>query len=116
MSGACCLFAGLLFDAPGALPLLALVKLKGIRSTDQYDRAIRETADHMVSEQQADGEFRSFAQYRGKSCDDAEALKDEKIKEKCEWDSNIYPGEAMLALARAWAAFGDPKPRARKAA
>lgn len=93
-----------------ALPLLSLVKLKAIRSTDLYDRVIRETADHMVSEQQEDGEYRSFAVYRGTSCDDTEALlAKEKVREKCEWDSNIYPGEAMLALARAWAAFGDPK-------
>lgn len=96
-----------------ALPLLGLVKLKSIRSTDQYDKVIRETADHMVAEQQEDGEYRSFAVYRGKSCDDTDALvADPKVREKCEWDSNIYPGEAMLALARAWAAFGDPKYKA----
>ena len=84
-----------------ALPMLAMLKLREINGDTTYDSRLKALANMILflQEQYGTGEFKSTYIYNG-------SYTYEKDRG---WESNIYPGEAMLALIEMYKAFNDNK-------
>ncbi len=82
-----------------ALPMLGMLKLREIDGAREYDALLRRLAATILHLQAHDdsGRFKSTYVYRG----------DFEYEKHSGWESQIYPGEAMLALAGMYRAFGD---------
>jgi len=78
-----------------ALAVISLTKLEAIENTGEHNEIIRDLTNFILLMQEDTGKFQSFYIYQ-----------DEFISPK---DSNIYPGEAMLALVRAYNLFDDKR-------
>jgi len=76
-----------------ALAVISLAKLETIENTGQYNDIIKDLTNFILFMQEDAGKFQSFYIYN-----------DQFVSPK---DSNIYPGEAMLALVRAYQLFED---------
>ncbi|RMH55165.1 MAG: hypothetical protein D6679_12205 [Candidatus Hydrogenedentota bacterium] len=76
---------------------LALLTLLSGDSAPYIDTAVA-AGEFLLEMQEPSGEFRSIAKYRG-------SWEDKKTR----WRSEIYPGEAMLALVRLYRATGYEK-------
>lgn len=81
-----------------ALSLLALMKLSALDKRPRHEPLIREVTEFLVAMQREAGDFQSIFKYGGS-----------KQHPKVNWDSAIYPGEAMLALTRRYAATRDAR-------
>ncbi|MFH1809668.1 MAG: hypothetical protein ABIJ09_13055 [Pseudomonadota bacterium] len=83
-----------------ALPMLTLLKRRSLRGDGVDDALLRGLARMILDLQQrgGGGRFKSTHVYLG----------DPEYERSSGWDSQIYPGEAMLALAEMYRAFGDP--------
>ena len=84
-----------------ALPMLVMLKLKLITGDTIFDHQLKALANMVLhlQEKYGTGQFKSTYVYNGNY--DYEA--------RTGWESNIYPGEAMLALAEMYRVFGDSK-------
>ena len=82
-----------------ALPMLSMLKLKSLLETKEYDIILKQSAKMIMYLQELynTGQFKSTYVYRGD-------YNHEKTKG---WESRIYPGEALYALAMMYKAFGD---------
>ncbi len=78
-----------------ALAVIALAKLETLEPTGEYHDVIKDLTDFILFMQEDTGKFTSFYIY-----------KDELTSPK---DSQIYPGEAMLALVRAYQLLEDDR-------
>ncbi len=86
-----------------ALPMLAMIKIKQLTHDTLYDHDLIKLANMILylQDQYGTGQYKSTYVYRG----------DYYFEENSGWESNIYPGEAMLALALMYKTFGDEKYR-----
>lgn len=84
-----------------ALPMLTMLKYKEINKDTVFDTALRELAEMIIFLQSREekGKFKSTYIYRG----------DYQYEKNSGWESQIYPGEAMLALTFMYKHFGDQK-------
>ncbi|MEQ9423051.1 MAG: hypothetical protein RJQ09_01440 [Cyclobacteriaceae bacterium] len=84
-----------------ALPMLAMLELKKISGDTSNDVKLKSLANMILylQDQYGTGQYKSTYVYRG----------DFEYEKTRNWESDIYPGEAMLALAGMYVAFKDPK-------
>ncbi len=84
-----------------SLPMLAMVKIKQMTHDTLYDQDLIKLANMILHLQDyyGTGQYKSTYMYRG----------DYHFEKNSGWESNIYPGEAMLALALMYKTFGDEK-------
>ncbi len=84
-----------------ALPMLVMLKLKQFSGDTVYDERLRSLANMILylQEKYGTGQYKSTYVYNGSY----------NYEKNSGWESNIYPGEAMLALAEMYGAFGDTK-------
>ncbi len=82
-----------------ALPMLAMLKLKKLTSDNSYDNKLKSLANMIIHLQDiyGSGQYKSTYVYNGSYT----------YEQDRGWESNIYPGEAMLALAEMYNAFND---------
>ncbi len=87
-----------------ALPMLTLLKLKKLQQTGRYDELLSKLGEMIIYHQSLykTGQFKSTYLYKGR-------LDHEK---RTGWESQIYPGEALLALALMYEQFGEEKYKA----
>lgn len=78
-----------------ALAVISLAKLETIENTGQYNDIIKDLTNFILFMQEDAGKFQSFYIYN-----------DQFVSPK---DSKIYPGEAMLALVRAYHLFDEER-------
>jgi prenyltransferase beta subunit len=76
-----------------ALAVIALAKLESLEQTTKYIDTIKDLTNFLLYMQGDSGKFTSFYIYKGEYTSPS--------------DSNIYPGEAALALIRAYGLFND---------
>ena len=79
-----------------ALPTLSLIRLAEGGSEPSYSRYYAPIGKFMLFMQKKNGRYRSVDMYRGSRTD-----------KRTTWNSEIYPGEAMLALMRLYAVTND---------
>lgn len=86
-----------------ALPMLCMLKIRMITSDSGYDTVLKQLAEMILYLQELyqTGQFKSTYVYRG----------DYEYEKNSGWESSIYPGEAMLALALMYNLYGDEKYR-----
>lgn len=86
-----------------ALPMLAMLKVRALTGQGQYDGDLKKLAAMVLhlQEQYGTGQYKSTYVYRG----------DFQHEKTAGWESNIYPGEAMLALAEMHRQFGEARHR-----
>jgi len=77
-----------------ALAVIALAKLETLENRNEYIDIITDLINFILYMQEDSGKFTSFYIYNGEY--------------KSPSDSNIYPGEAVLALIRAYEILNDP--------
>lgn len=84
-----------------ALPMLSMLKIRDITGDSIYDKDLKLLANMMLylQNQYNTGQFKSTYVYFG----------DFEYEKTSGWESKIYPGEAMLALAFMYQQFGDEK-------
>lgn len=84
-----------------ALPMLAMLKLKKLSGDSTYDLTLKSLANMIIHLQQVygTGQYKSTYIYNGSY----------SYEKDTGWESQIYPGEAMLALAQMYEAFKDLK-------
>ncbi len=84
-----------------ALPMLAMLKLRNIFGDSIYDSTLKSLANMIIHLQQVygTGQYKSTYLYNGSF----------SYEKDTGWESQIYPGEAMLALTEMYEAFKDPK-------
>ncbi|MBF0287707.1 MAG: hypothetical protein HQM14_07795 [SAR324 cluster bacterium] len=84
-----------------SLPMLTMLKLREFTGSQEYDILLKKLANMILTlqEQYQTGQYKSTYVYRG----------DYEYEKKKGWESKIYPGEAMLALAGMYQAFQDPR-------
>lgn len=84
-----------------AIPMLTMLRIKSIENDSIYDKKLKKLANMIIYLQQknSDGQFKhSYVLYG-----------DYDYEKNNNWECNIYPGEAMLALALMFKEFGDVK-------
>lgn len=86
-----------------ALPMLSMLRIRKITGTNKFDEDLHKLAGMILDLQKAygTGRFKSTYVYNG----------DYEYEKTTGWESNIYPGEALLALAMMYEAFGEEKYR-----
>ena len=84
-----------------ALPMLVMLKFKELSGDTIYDQRLKSLANMILHLQKVygTGQYKSTYVYNGSF----------EYEKNTGWESNIYPGEAMLALTEMYAAFGDEK-------
>ncbi len=84
-----------------ALPMLAMIKIKQLTRDTVYDDDLKKLANMILYLQNiyGTGQYKSTYIYQGNY----------HHEKTTGWESNIYPGEAMLALAFMYKTFGDEK-------
>lgn len=82
-----------------ALPMLTMLKYKIITGDTLYDDLLTSLGEMILylQEKYGTGQFKSTYVYRG----------DYEYEKTSGWESNIYPGEAMLALVYMYQAFDN---------
>ncbi len=84
-----------------SLPMLTMLKIRSLTHTTEYDEVLKQLANMILflQEKYQTGQYKSTYVYQG-------SYEHEKRKG---WESKIYPGEALYALAGMYQAFGDPR-------
>jgi len=95
------LFAGKAKLGGISLPMLTMLKVRSLTGTKKHDEVLKQLANMILflQEKYQTGQYKSTYVYYG----DYEYEKNEG------WESKIYPGEALFALAGTYRAFGDPR-------
>ena len=88
-----------------ALPMLAMLKIKELENDSAYDHTLISLANMigLLQDKFNTGRFKSTYIYRG----------DYEYEKTSGWHSMIYPGEAMLALAKMYKLFGNSEYKER---
>ena len=83
-----------------SLPMLTMLKLRQLTGTTEFDAILVKLANMILflQEKYNTGQYKSTYVYRG----------DYEHEKNSGWESRIYPGEALYALAGMYQAFGDP--------
>ena len=84
-----------------SLPMLTMLKIRQLTGTSEYDAVLMKLANMilLLQEKYSTGQYKSTYVYRG----------DYEYEKTSGWESKIYPGEALYALAGMYRAFGDPR-------
>ncbi len=84
-----------------SLPMLTMLKIRQLTGTTEYDAILPKLANMILflQEKYSTGQYKSTYVYRG----------DYEYEKSSGWESKIYPGEALYALAGMYQAFGDPR-------
>ena len=84
-----------------SLPMLTMLKIRQLTGTTEYDAILMKLANMILFLQETynTGQYKSTYVYRG----------DYEYEKNSGWESKIYPGEALYALAGMYQAFGDPR-------
>ena len=84
-----------------SLTALIMLQLRRLTGTAAYDEDLGKLANFILYQQQqyGTGQYKSTYVYDG----------DYHYERNSGWESKIYPGEAMLALAELYKAFADPR-------
>ena len=84
-----------------SLPMLTMLKIRQLTGTTEFDIILRKLANMILflQEKYNTGQYKSTYVYRG----------DYEYEKNSSWESKIYPGEALYALAGMYQAFGDPR-------
>lgn len=82
-----------------SLPMLTMLKIRQLTGTTEYDAILTKLANMILFLQKKynTGQYKSTYVYRG----------DYEYEKNSGWESRIYPGEALYALAGMYQAFGD---------
>ncbi len=82
-----------------ALPMLTMLKVRQLTGSTEYDELLIQLANMILFLQgkYQTGQYKSTYVYRG----------DYEHEKNSGWESRIYPGEALFALANMFRAFGD---------
>ncbi len=84
-----------------SLPMLTMLKIRCLTGSTEYDGTLKKLANMILflQEKYGTGQYKSTYIYLG----------DYEYEKHKGWESRIYPGEALFALAGMYHAFGDPK-------
>ena len=84
-----------------SLPMLTMLKIRQLTGTTEFDELLRKLANMILFLQKKynTGQYKSTYVYRG----------DYEYEKNSGWESKIYPGEALYALANMYQAFGDAR-------
>jgi len=84
-----------------SLPMFTMLKLRQLTGSTAYDEDLRQLANFIIflQEKYQTGQFKSTYVYEG----------DYEFEKRLGWESKIYPGEAMLALAWMYQSFKNPR-------
>ena len=84
-----------------SLPMLTMLKIRQLTGTTEYDAILPKLANMILflQEKYNTGQYKSTYVYRG----------DYEYEKSSGWESKIYPGEALYALAGMYQAFEDPR-------
>lgn len=84
-----------------SLPMLTMLKIRSLTGDTEHDEVLRQLANMILflQEKYQTGQYKSTYVYRG----------DYEHEKHSGWESKIYPGEALYALAGMYRAFGDPR-------
>ena len=84
-----------------SLPMLTMLKIRQLTGTTEFDAILAKFANMVLflQEKYNTGQYKSTYVYRG----------DYEHEKNSGWESKIYPGEALYALAGMYQAFGDPR-------
>ena len=84
-----------------SLPMLTMLKIRHLTGTTEYDELLKQLANMVLflQEKYQTGQYKSTYVYRG----------DYEYEKNKGWESKIYPGEALFALAQMYQAFGDAR-------
>ena len=82
-----------------SLPMLTILKIRQLTGTTEFDAILAKFANMVLflQEKYNTGQYKSTYVYRG----------DYEHEKNSGWESKIYPGEALYALAGMYQAFGD---------
>ena len=82
-----------------SLPMLTMLKIRQLTGTTEFDAILTKLANMILFLQKKynTGQYKSTYVYRG----------DYEHEKNSDWESKIYPGEALYALAGMYQAFGD---------
>ena len=82
-----------------SLPMLTMLKIRQLTGTSEFDEILMKLANMILFLQKKynTGQFKSTYVYRG----------DYEYEKNSGWESKIYPGEALFALAEMYRSFGD---------
>ena len=83
-----------------SLPMLTMLKIRQLTGTTEFDAILVKLANMILflQEKYNTGQYKSTYVYRG----------DYEHEKNSGWESRIYPGEALYALAGMYQVFGDP--------
>jgi len=84
-----------------SLPMLTMLKIRSLTGDHQYDSLLHSLANMIIylQDQYEGGQFKSTYVYGG----------DYEYEKTSGWESKVYPGEALLALAFMYKEFGDER-------
>lgn len=82
-----------------SLPMLTMLKIRQLTGTTEFDEILTQLANMILFLQAKyqTGQYKSTYVYLG----------DYEYEKNAGWESKIYPGEALFALANMYQAFGD---------
>ena len=82
-----------------SLPMLTMLKIRQLTGTTEFDTTLTKLANMILflQEKYNTGQYKSTYVYLG----------DYEYEKNSGWESRIYPGEALYALAGMYQAFGD---------
>ena len=84
-----------------SLPMLTMLKIRQLTGTTEFDATLLKLANMILflQEKYNTGQYKSTYVYLG----------DYEYEKSSGWESRIYPGEALYALAGMYQAFGDTR-------
>ncbi len=82
-----------------SLPMLTMLEMRQLTGTREFDETLVQLANMILflQEKYQTGQYKSTYVYRGNYA----------YEKETGWESKIYPGEALYALAKMYLAFGD---------
>ncbi len=82
-----------------SLPMLTMLKMRSLTGTEEYDEILKKLANMILflQDKYQTGQYKSTYVYNG----------DYEYEKSRGWESKIYPGEALFALAGMYRAFRD---------
>ncbi len=94
-----------------SLPMLTMLKIRQLTGTQKYDKLLKRLANMILflQEKYGTGQYKSTYVYRWDRDKNGKPVDDYDYEKNSGWESKIYPGEAMLALAMMHEAFKDPR-------
>lgn len=84
-----------------SLPMLTMLKMRSLTGTQEYDEILKKLANMILflQDKYQTGQYKSTYVYNG----------DYEYEKSKGWESRIYPGEALFALAGMYRAFRDDR-------